>query len=371
VDKSLVQQKEAGGTEPRFGMLETIQEYAREQLDAHGEMGMMRRRHAEYVVALAERAEPELRMAPHIRWFRRLDLEHDNVRAALEWSLGEGDVRLGMRLVGAIWLFWFAYGHHVEGLRWSQRLLAHRDELPESQRASFLIAAGNMMMTSDPAAAQPLFLNALEISRRLGEKIHHAWALVHLATSLSKDAEGMTIAREGLALFRELKHLPGIAHALNVIGEIARLKGDDAQARRTYEECLGVCLQTGETRRVAIMHFNLAFLAQHEGDHQGTLDAARRGLRIAAEMNNRGEVAWGLPIIAGSLAALGQAQQAARLLGTSEAFLERLGAFILPADQREFDRIRAEVAAQLGEAAFQAALAEGRKMTLEQAVASV
>src|SRR5690606_19036512 len=125
-----------------------------------------------------------------------------------------------------------------------------------------------------------------------------------------------------------------------------------------------------ETRRVAIMYFNLAFLAQHEGDHAGTLDAARRGLKIAAEMNNRGEMAWGLPIIAGSLAALGQAQQAARLLGTSEAFLERLGAFILPADQQEFDRIRAEVAAQLGDGAFQAALAEGRAMTLEQAVAS-
>src|SRR5690606_652603 len=136
-------------------------------------------------------------------------------------------------------------------------------------------------------------------------------------------------------------------------------------------ECLEICVKTGETRRVAIMLFNLAFLAQHRGDHVGTIEATRRALQIARDMNNKGEMAWGLPIIAGSMAALGQPQQAARLLGASESFLERLGTFILPTDKHEFDRIRAQVSVQLGADAFQAALAEGRKMTLEQAVASI
>lgn len=371
VDKSLVQQKETPGGEPRFVMLETIHEYAWERLETSGEAEIIHRWHAEYFVTLAERAEPELRLAPHIRWFQRFELERDNVREVLEWSLGPGDVRLGVRLVGAIWLFWFAYGHHGEALQWVQRLLAHLHETPQSQHARFLIGAGNMVMTGDFDTAKPLFLRAFEIARQLGDKPNTAWALTHLASVQSEKADAMAIAQEALSLFRELDHQPGIAHTLNVIGEIARQAGDDAHARRAYEECLAVCLKTGETRRVAIMYFNLAFLAQHEGNHVGTIEATRRALQIAYDMNNRGEIAWCLPIIAGSMAALGQPQRAARLLGTSESFLERLGTFILPADKHEFDRIRAEVCAQLGEAAFQAALAEGRKMTLEQAVASI
>ena len=120
---------------------------------------------------------------------------------------------------------------------------------------------------------------------------------------------------------------------------------------------------------MALIYFNLAFLAQHEGDYTGALDATRQALQIARSMHNRGEMAWCLPIIAGSLVMLGQPQRAALLLGASESFLERIGAFNLPADKQEFDRIREQVIAALGNTDFQAAVAEGRKLTLEQAVA--
>ena len=369
VDKSLVHQNDTAQGEPRFVMLETIHEYAWEQLQASGEGDALQRGHAEYFVGLAERAEPELRMADHVRWFQRFALEQDNARQALAWSLSpQGDASLGARLVGAIWLFWFAYGHHVEGLRWTQRLLPHLREVPESQHARFLIGAGNMTMTSDPDAAKPLFLRALDISRQLGNAMNNAWALAHLASITPNKGEALANAEEALSIFRELNHQPGIAHTLNIIGEIARRAGDDAQARRVYEECLAICLRTGETRRVAIMLFNLAFLFQHEGDHAGALDAARRAMQIARDMNNRGEVAWCLPIIAGSIAALGQPERAARLLGMSESFMERLGAFTMPADKQEFDRIRGEVCLQMGDAAFEAALTAGRRMRLEEAI---
>ena len=370
VNKSLVQQKEMAG-EPRFVMLEMLREYAWEQLEASGSADIMRQRHAEYFVALAERAEPELRMAPHIRWFQRFELEQDNLRAVLAWSLAHGDRQLGVRLVGSIWLYWFAYGHHEEGRRWTQRLLVHLQEMPEGQHAKFLIAAGNMTMIGAADVARPLFVRALEISRKLGDRLSTAWALSHLSSTQLGKADAMVIAQEALALFRALNHQPGIAHTLNIIGEIARHAGDDALARGAYEECLDLCLKTGEARRVAIMLFNLAFLAQHEGDHHGAIVKTRRAMQIAHEMNNRGEIAWCLPIIASSLAALGQPQLAARLLGTSEAFLERLGTIIMPADEQEFTRIRTQVCAQLGDAAFEAARQEGRQMTLEQAVALI
>ncbi len=369
VDKSLVHQNDTAHGEPRFVMLETIHEYAWAQLQASGEGDTLQGQHAGHFVALAERAEPELRMAPHVRWFQRLTLEQDNVRQALAWSVSpQGDARLGVRLVGAIWLFWFAYGHHAEGLRWTQRLLPHLHKAPENQQARFLVGAGNMTMTSDPSAARPLFLRALDISRQLGDQPGSAWALAHLASATPNKAEALATAEEALSIFRDLNHPPGIAHTLNVIGEIARHAGDDAHARRAYEECLAICLRTGETRRVAIMLFNLAFLFQHAGDHAGALDAARRAMQMAHDMNNRGEVAWCLPIIAGSIAALDQPERAARLLGMSQSFLERLGTFMLPADKREFDRIRAEVCLQMGDAAFEAAVTAGRRMKLDEAI---
>ena len=369
VDKSLVGQNETAIGEPRFGMLETIHEYARECLEASGEQDTIRWRHAQYFVELAERAEPELRMAPHMRWFQRFALERDNVREVLEWSLEGGDVSLGVRLAAALWLFWYAYGHHAEGQHWTQRLLTRLGEVSEDHHATFLIGAGSMAMTSDATAARPLFARALVTAQRRGEPLSAAWALAHMAVVGIADADAMASAEEALALFRTLDHQPGIAYALNVVGEIARYSGDDARARRAYEECLDVCLQTGETRRVALVYFNLAFLAQHEGDYTGALDATRRALQIARSMHNRGEMAWCLPIIAGSLVMLGQPQRAALLLGASESFLERIGAFNLPADKQEFDRIREQVIAALGNTDFQAAVAEGRKLTLEQAVA--
>lgn len=370
VDKSLIQQTELG-SEPRFVMLETIHEYAWERLEASGEVNAMRRRHAEYFVALAERAEPELRMAPHIRWFKYFEREHDNLHQVLVWSLAGGDVELGIRLVSVIWLFWFAYGYHVEALRWVQILLPRLGEVPEHQHIRFLISAAATTMAADADAAKPLFSRALRLSRHLGDTTSTAWALAHLASATSEKTEALATADEALSLFRALENLPGVAYTLNVIGEIARRAGDDAYARQAYEECLTICHQTGETRRVAIIRFNLAFIAQHEGDHAAALESTRQGMMIARSMYNRGETAWCLPLVAGSLAALGQPAHAARLLGTSEAILERLGKFILPADQQEFDRIHGEVCSQLGDTAFNAALAEGRKMSLEEAIASV
>jgi predicted ATPase len=127
VDKSLLQQQELPRGEPRFRMLETLHEYAREQLAASGEAPALAERQATYFVELAERAEPELRQAQQQDWFRRLGADHDNLRAALNWSLDcETDgadeenaqharTTLGARLAGALGHFWFAGGYHAEG----------------------------------------------------------------------------------------------------------------------------------------------------------------------------------------------------------------------------------------------------------------
>ena len=370
VDKSLVQQKEASSGEPRYGMFETIHEYARERLEASGEAEIMCRRHAEYYVELAERAQPELRLANHYQWSQLLEVERENLAVVFEWSLESGDITPAVRLAGALSLFWHAFGHHLEGRLWTAQLLARIDEAPKRFHAKFFICAGNMAMVSyDLAAAKRLFQKALEVSRALGNERGIAWAKVALASSMLEDTDAaIAIAEEGLTYFQKLNHKSAIALALNNIGDIARIVGNDVRAQRAYEECLTVCQQTGETRRICMMLFILGIFAQHAGDQERARDLIHQGIALARTINNEFALALGLAFLAGSLGSTGQPQQAARLLGKSEALLELIGGFLTLGDKVEVDRIITTIRTQLDSTTFQKAWTEGREMTLEQAI---
>lgn len=370
VDKNLVQQKEVESTEPRFMMLEMIHEYVRGRLKASGEEATVRRRHAEYFVELAERAGPALRMAGYDHWARRFKWDLENMRAILQWSLSSGDVTPGVRLAAALCLIWYGSGYHVEGYQWTQRLLAQLDEVPLAYHPRFLFSAGHLAFLRDLDAGKQLFQRMLAIARDLGDREQMAWALAFLGyTTLGEPRTALPLVEEGLALFRELNHQPGMAQALNIMGEIVRFSGDDERAKRIYEKCLALSKQTGETRRILFLCQNLTFIALHEGDAERARDLGRQSIQLARTMNNRLELAKALAAFAGALGELGQAQRAARLLGASESALERFGAFHQLNDKPEIDAIIAAVHARLDDAAFRAAWTEGRELTLEQAVA--
>lgn len=371
VNKSLIQQKELPGGESRFIMLETLHEYAWDRLRAGGEAQTMHRRHAEYFVQLAERAEPELRQAQQWYWFRQLEADYENLRAVLNRSRDDTDQTLGVRLAGALCLFWFACGYHTEGRQWTQQLLDQLDDVPTMYLPKLLISAGHMAWLYDLEMAKHYFDRSLQISRELGDRVNTAWSLIFLGYAMMSDMEAaLAVTEEGLSLFRELNHKPGIAQALNIIGEIATFRGDDVRARHAYEECLLVSQETGETRRIRFMFGNLTFLAQHAGDYERAREWADRGLRLALEMNNKLDIADSLAGFAGVIGMTGQPEHAARLLGAWEATLERMGATLQPADIPEHDRNITAVRAQLTPQMFAAAWAQGRAMSLEQAVAS-
>jgi predicted ATPase len=371
VNKSLIQQKELPEGESRFIMLETLHEYAWERLRASGEAQAMQRRHAEYFVRLAERAEPELRQAQQWHWFHLLEAEHENMRTVLKWSLEDGDRALGVRLAGALCLFWFACGYHAEGWQWTRQLLDQLDAVPVIYHAKLLITAGHMAWLFDLEAAKQYFDRALHISRELDDTVNVAWALTFMGYAMLKDTEAaITVTGRGLSLFRELNHKPGIAQALNIIGELATYSGDDDLARRAYEECLAVSQETGETRRIRFMFGNLTFLALHKGDYEHAREWAEQGLRLALEMNNRLDIADSLAGLAGVIGMTGQPEQAVRLLAVWETALERMGAITQPKDRPEHDRNIAAARAMLDTKTFEAAWAGGRAMSLEQAVAA-
>ncbi len=371
VNKSLIQQKELPDGESRFTMLETLHEYAWERLRASGEVQTTHRRHAEHFVQLAEHAEPELRQAQQWYWFRKLETDNENMRTVLTRSLDDIDRSLGVRLAGALCLFWFACGYHTEGRQWTQQLLDELDDVPTMYLPKLLISAGHMAWLYNLEMARHYFDRSLQISRELGDRVNIAWSLIFKGYAMMSDMEAaLAVTEEGLSLFRELHHKPGIAQALNIIGEIATFRGDDDRARRAYEECLVVSQETGETRRIRFMFGNLTFLALHAGNYERATEWADKGLRLALEMNNQLDIADSLAGLAGVIGVTGQPESAARLLGTWEATLERLGAAPQPADIPEHDRNIAAVRAQLDPHTFEAAWAAGRAMSLEQAVAS-
>lgn len=370
VNKNLVRQVESPGGEPRFMMLETLHEYAWECIRAGNEAETLRRRHAAFFVELAERAEPELRRSHQMEWFRLLEIEHENLRTALRWSLDEGDKTFGARIAGALCLFWYAYGYHLEGRHWIQQLLEHLDAVDSRYRAKLLFAAGHIIVLYDLEGAKSYFARSLHLARESGDPVATAWALILLGYSMMFDVEAaLATTEEGLALFRDLDHRPGIAQALNIVGEITRATGDDERARRAYEECLVIAQETGEKRRIRFLLDNLSFLAQHAGDYSYAQELNDQSLRIALEMNNRLDIADVLAGRAGILGLTGHPEQAARLFGVWQATLESLGAVFQPSNKAEYDRAIAAVRAQLDNATFEAAWLTGRAMSLEEAVA--
>lgn len=370
IDKSLVQQRETVRGEPRFFMLDTIQEYARERLAASGEADMIRRRHAQYFTELAERADPELRLSRQVYWAQILKLERGNLRTALEWSLSGGDITLGVRLAGALAIFWYWYGYHVEGLQWMGRVLERLDGPPTAYSARLLYGAAMLETFRDLQRGEQLVLKALDAARTMSDKLLLAWTLTFAGYTWLRDKDkALATAGEALALFRELDYKAGVAQALNILGEIARFHGDDNRAQAYYDECLAVSKETGETRRLYMMHENLAFIAQHRGDYVHALAEFREAMRLCRDVENRHDMASVLVPLAGSLGMVESPVRAARLFGASQVAMERMGAFHQRADQPEMERNIAEVRARLSEAEFAAAWAEGRKIALEDAIA--
>jgi predicted ATPase/DNA-binding CsgD family transcriptional regulator len=378
VDKSLVQQHETAEGKARFVLLEMIHEFAREQLEASGELEALRKRHAGYFVELTQRAEPELRLAHQKHWFHLLEMEIDNLRAALDWSLHGGDstvgitmgITMGIRIVSSIFLYWYICGRQDEGIGWTQHLLARMNETEPTYQLRLLRSAAHLISYRDDEMAVQLSRQAVVIARDYGDKAQLSWALWGLGTRLAGEA-GIEALAEAQTLFRELDEPLGLAHVLNSIGEDARIRGDDERARRAYTEALTIAERIGDIRLQYVVLYNSAFIAQHEGNHREAIVLLRRSLALCQEVGVPAEVARELLALAGSLGAVGELVQAARLFGAVETFFQRSGAMVHPADQPEHDRNIAFVRDQLGEAAFAKAWAEGQETTLEEALAYV
>jgi predicted ATPase/class 3 adenylate cyclase len=348
LDKSLVQQREGANREPRFWMLETIHEYAREKLGESGEGAALRREHALYFMRLAEHAQPLLRGAEQQHWLDRLDEELDNIRAALHWvreskaeaggqskDVGEQHdnreagpeghlepweaVEIGLRIIGTIWRLWLLRGSLSEGREQVDGVLEtlgmmekteannQRTDRLKTFKANALNGSGVLAEEQgDYAAARSLLEEGMALRRELGDKrgIANSFSSIGMLAQGEGDyASARSLFEESLDLSRELGDKWPIAYALINLGMVAEGEGDYALARSRYEESLTLFRELGEQWSVANSLSNLGLLAQAEGDYASARSlleeslALRRKLRdkrgIANSLSNLGLVAQG------------------------------------------------------------------------------
>lgn len=360
---------------PRVRMLETIREYALEGLGASGELDAVRRRHAAFFLGLAEAAAPELWGARQLTWFERLERDHNNMRAALQWSLA-ADPTTGLRLAWALARFWFERGYAAEARGWVTALLGRPEtrERSAARARALLFAAALARLFGDDDAARGHVDEGLAISRELGDRVNTAEALLEVAYQLHQRSDldqADEVVRSAIALWRDLADPQHVAQAMNLDGEVARSRGDLDRAAASYEESLALARAAGDVLGVGARLHNLAHVALLRADHARATDLFRESLRIARDVGSPNIAMLCVAGLAAVAVAAGTPQTAARavrLFGIAEAMRETSGWLMSPPDRAVYDRNVALARARLGSSAFAAVLADARAMTHDEAL---
>jgi predicted ATPase/class 3 adenylate cyclase len=415
INKSLVMKEEMQG-ETRYRMLETIRQYASEKMVESGEADELRDRQLEFFLQLAREAEPKLYSAEQVACLNGLEVELDNFRGVLEWSLEEGSAELGMRLAGALWRFWVMRGYWSEGYDWLKKALFKKDGVSAAVRAKALGRAGELALRNrDFVLAHTLLTESLTLCRELGDegcaafslygfgkldsfqgntararsffeeslaiyrKLNGKWGIALVLDSLgflvtqSDPASGRTLREDSLTIFRELSDYWDMMRLLHNVGESARFEGNYARAKALYEEARALGQELGVAKwDLANQLLGLGYSVLREGDSGRAATHFKDSFMLQKEHGALTSLM--APCVAGFggvAAAQGQLIRAAQLLGAAKstfAEFEAKGEYIEPVERAEYDHDVAVVHAQLDEATFNAAWEAGKEMNLEEAV---
>ncbi|HLJ68076.1 MAG TPA: tetratricopeptide repeat protein [Chloroflexota bacterium] len=416
LEQGLLNQTEIEG-EMRFELLETLQEYARERMEARGERQALARAHAAFFLALAEQAEPELIGPGQGAWARRMEREHENLRAALRWSIREGgDGLLGARLAGTLTRFWVFHGHHQEGRAWleealalplpddretltararalngagllaqrqgdydraiafHERCLSLRQHLGDKRGVSYsLNNLGNIaQIQCDYRRAQSLHEESLALKRELGDKWDVASSLNNLGVVAIDEADferAASLFHESLDLYRELRDAQSIAMSLHNLGEVALRQGAPQRAVRLYEESLALKRELGDKWAVTISLNTLGAAKLEMNDYEGAAALYAEALLLSREMGDRFRIADSLERLATIAIGRQQPRRAVRLLGAASSLREAIGAPLQPFKHDDVERCMAAGRKMLGAEAFRAAWTAGSALSTDQAVA--
>ena len=379
LDKSLLRQGDEVNGETRFSLLRTVREFGLEQLASRGELEEIRQNHAAYYRALAEEAEPKLTSAQQAQWLNRLEAEHDNLRAALDWLAESGDDEGAWAMGGALWRFWSVRGHFSEGRACLARLLEigpmSLKGAPVSlrqARAKLVQSAGTLAaQQGDYPAAAELYEESLALRRELGDKRGTANLLNNLGV-LARFEGDLATARaryeESLALLRSLSDRAAVGQALNNLGLVLRYQGDLAGARQSLEESLRLRRQLKDKWGTANSLSSLGDLALEQGDFDAAQTFLSESLNLNLELGDRRALAFDLEYLAGLAAAQDRLEYAAHLAGAAAALRDEIQAPLSPTEEAKVEARLRPARDALGPTAYFEAVAVGRTISLDAAI---
>lgn len=332
IDKSLLHQTEQEGDEARFVMLETVREYGLSCLHTSDEEEIAWQALASYYLALAEQAEPHYTGPEQAIWLQRLEREHENIRAVLQWSLVQGqakhDMSMALRLGAALRNFWTIHGSYREGRVFLERALAVREGTTPLLRARALFAAANLALTqSDFDVAEGLCQESLQLFRELENRSGIAYALYLLAWVARDDITfDVALAEEALALFKEIGDREFVAWSIYTLGYLDGLRGEYESAFRFIRESLALHTAIENKRGIA---FSLLALAQLHITSLSNMPAAsaylEESLSLSKELDDQEGFAYS-STLRGQLALIqGDTEQAHALLEESLVLYRKIG----------------------------------------------
>jgi predicted ATPase/class 3 adenylate cyclase len=380
LDKSLIRQTEARG-EPRFSMLATIREYAHECLQTADDADKLHREHAQHFAAVAEEARTAWRDTPELEqeWLERLETEHDNMRAALEYAREQSEPDLELRLATPLGFFWDRRGYVAEGRRWLEDALDRSADVDPSLRARALNRLAMLAYTQrDLVCARDAAEEGLAVARDLGNARQIAAALEGLSLILrfGGDLKGAAACSdEALAIVgRVSEGEPDIAlrelEAGIVLnrGDLALYEGDFARARLLFEQAKGIFEDTHDAVGVGYSLGNIGVTAIHVGDDEEAVTCLARGLETCRAHNWNEGIAYCLEALA-AVAANRKPGVAARLLGAAASIRSELETTLEPVEQRMHLKTEASVLALLGDGPFEREFSIGGAMHPQEASA--
>ena len=419
VDKSLVEPRPTD-LEARFRLHEIARQYARQKLETQEHILHWQNRHLDYFVHLAEEAEPKLLGADQLEWLNRLELEQENLRAALRLCLQDDTTAdpqsadLAARLAGALWLFWFIRGHFSEGRRWSEQALALLERAGNSSPALGKVLytmASFCFFQGDYSHANILSQKSLSVCKASKDAFGQVVSHHHLASVAAKQGNLIQAAKylnQGLKIATQLENMWLTTLMLEDLGALAVQSGDREAAWKQYQQALEIgsqlgdkftilyCLTNlaelalqqqnlqqaamlceeslslsrliGEKRGISFALERLGQIAMQEGQHQRAGEYLKESLNVIRGTRDRENIIECLVNLADHEVQQGNLEIAARLLAACEAALTTFPAGYRLDNQAIFDQVVKDIRAHLNQGVFTAAWTLGRLMSLDQAV---
>jgi predicted ATPase/DNA-binding XRE family transcriptional regulator len=371
VEQSLVVSEGDADGSLRYGMLEPIRQYALEKLEQSGEEEDVRRLHAAFFLALVEEAEKELTGPDQGAWFDRLETEHDNLRAALLWSLEGEEPDTGLRLAAALWRMWNARGYMQEGRGWLERALSSTDDRPSSERARALNGAGALAyQQGDLDSARGLFEESIEVGRVLGDNVMVSRAMHNLAIfmlGVNEFSQAKGLFEQCLIMDRESGNKSRIAYSLGGLADVYQCMGDLAKGIEYYEQSLALHRELDDRRSIGITLHNLGELTQLQGDLKKAEDLYRQSMAVVREIDDKWLTVHVLMTIGSLSAVQGRQERAVRILAAVDALRREIGFDFQAHTLADYERAVEQARESLTAERFEAAWLRGSAMSLEEA----